>query len=683
MSISAVTEKAEPALPDERKAKSAILYASAWVPAAVMALSLKQKILTDEGGGYDFVADALGVGNGSALTTAQQLAMLRWDVLVALVAVPLLWIWLIWRLSAQSRFLWSAVWPAVVTLILYIELKTFWEVGTFLPARVLAAGVFGPGRAFAGDYLDASSLGKLGLLLFGCVAASAIAFVSQQRGWRLGGLGTLSLRTSTLALVVIGLGVLLLPPQLPRTAFSRSATSIGILSFVGAGNASPTATDLEDAGPEQLVAAYREVSRAPVPNARSRWFGAAPGYNVLLYLYETLPDACSEQGAAEFLPHFSSLLRTGIVARSHYATYPYSRRAYFSIYSGWYPAHGIRDFLEFVQDERSVIPGLVSTVGGAGYATMAFVPEVASEWEDDVRRYRALGFQQHLVPPNAELALAPRATNERVAWQRQRDNDSRAMLIKAITSEGLVNRPWLAAFNPQITHGPWPDAATASSSREICDRGLPLFREVDAGLGEILAALERTGQRDRTIVVALGDHGLRTSVEYPRFRGATLDEITFHVPLVIHVPNLLPSAHEVPWPTSHVDIAPSILDLLGIANSRAAEQGSPMWDERLTGRRIFVYAQGYLGADGYVEADRAVMLNYFLGGVAETPWRGTLRFTTADLLASRGSKADSLGAPLMRSVALQRLFIRRLALPGDGVASRPAVDPDSTGRPPL
>ena len=108
-----------------------------------------------------------------------------------------------------------------------------------------------------------------------------------------------------------------------------------------------------------------------------------------------------------------------------------------------------------------------------------------------------------------------------------------------------------------------------------------------------------------------------------------------------------------------------------------------MWDARLTGRRIFVYAQGYLGADGYVEADRAVMLNYFLGGVAETPWRGTLRFTTADLLASSGSKADSLGAPLMRSVALQRLFIRRLALPGDGVAARPATEPDSAGRPPL
>jgi arylsulfatase A-like enzyme len=379
------------------------------------------------------------------------------------------------------------------------------------------------------------------------------------------------------------------------------------------------------------------------------------------------------------LRNLRALERDGFVTASHYATYPYSRRAYYSIYSGWYPAHGMRGSLDLIDQEDPHLPGLVSTARAAGYHTMAFVPEVASEWEDDIKRYRSLGFDQHLVPPNAELAFAPQGAEERVAWQRQRDNDARAMLIAAIDSAATSGRPWLATFNPQLTHGPWPGAASAGNEARICALGLKLFDEVDRGLGEILDALERTGQRDRTVVVALGDHGLRTSAEYPAFRGATLDDITFHVPLVIHVPGLFREAHPIPWRTSHVDIAPSVLDLLGLSARRQFEQGSPMWDPRLEHRRIFVYAQGYLGADGYIDDTNAVMLNYFLGSVSRTPWNGSLRFATRDLLSSAGAPSDSAAAVLHRAVAIQRLYLSRLSVlfqetHGDG-ATRPPAGP--------
>lgn len=646
------------------------MYSLAWVPVALMAVALKRKILTDEGGGYDIVADSMGVGNGSQLTAFQQLALYRWDAIIALVAVPLLWVWLLHRMSARSRFALSALGSVVVTLILFIELKTYWEVGTFLPAGILAAGVFGAGRAYAADYLSTASVAKLVVLLAASVFAASAAFVVEKRRWKLGGLNAISLRSATVMFAVAGALLAVLPPHLPRTSFSRSGMSIGLLGFAGVGNTSPVATDLDGAGPEQLLAAYREISSAPVPNDRSEFFGSARGYNVLIYLYETLPLACSRMWEADtLLTNFRKLERNGFTAQSHYATYPYSRRAYFSIYSGWYPAHGMREYLDFWEGEDPVVPGLVSSARAEGYSTMAFVPEVASEWENDVRRYRSLGFQQHVVPPNAELALAPRAADERVAWQRKRDDDARAMLVDAIRKEGASGRPWLAAFNPQLTHGPWPGAASVRNETEICARGLPLFQEVDAGLGEVLAALDSSGQRERTLVVALGDHGLRTTAEYPGFRGATLDDITFHVPLVIHVPKLLPGERRIEWPTSHVDIAPSVLDLLGISGNREAEQGSPMWDPRLTGRRIFVYAQGYLGADGFVDAERAVMLNYFLGGIAQTSWNGKLRFEVGDLLDAGGATADSLAAILHRSVALQRLFMTRLSVTRPGAAA--------------
>lgn len=658
----------------------AATYGLVWLPVAVMAVTIKRKILNDEGGGYDFLASTMGLADGTQLGLLQRLALYRWDIIIALILVPLVWMWLMRVVGPRTRFLLSAVCSIIATVILFVELKTYWEVGTFLPAEVLAAGVFGAGRAYAADYLATTSVAKLGALVGASFLIALVAFLAERH---LRQRAANYIKPLTLALAMVALLLAAAPPYVPSTPFSRSGISIGMLAFAGAGNDAPEASDLSEAPEAKLIGAYREVSGAPVPNKESSFFGAAEGFNVLFYLYETLPKACSSAPAAEeLLPNLHALEGRGFVTEAHYATYPYSRRAYFSIYSGWYPAHGMRGYLDLWDDEADPLaPGVVASARASGYLTQAFVPEVASEWEDDVRRYRSLGFEQHLVPPNAELVLAPREPQERVAWQRQRDNDSRAMLIESIRKSATSDRPWLATFNPQLTHGPWPGASSASNEEEICARGLPLFAEVDKGLGEVLKVLAETGQASRTIVVVLGDHGLRTSAEYPGFRGATLDDITFHVPLVIYVPGLLNESFDISWPTSHVDIAPSVLDLLGIKLGREAEQGSPMWNPALRDRRIFVYAQGYLGADGFVDKQRAVMLNYFLGGVAQTQWKGRLRFSPAELLERADgedqSQEDSLAAILHRSVAIQRVYMTRMSMsPDDSLVKTPRV---STG----
>ena len=51
--------------------------------------------------------------------------------------------------------------------------------------------------------------------------------------------------------------------------------------------------------------------------------------------------------------------------------------------------------------------------------------------------------------------------------------------------------------------------------------------------------------------------------------------------------------------TSHIDLTPSILDLIGVTEGRDFELGSPMWDERIGRRATFFWANEYLGADGF------------------------------------------------------------------------------------
>lgn len=91
----------------------------------------------------------------------------------------------------------------------------------------------------------------------------------------------------------------------------------------------------------------------------------------------------------------------------------------------------------------------------------------------------------------------------------------------------------------------------------------------DALLGQLLEALEKTGQAENTIVIATSDHGDYMGEHglwakgVPCFRGA------YHVPLIVR----WPAGIEKPGSTvdelvSLADIAPTVLDVAGVAPDR-------------------------------------------------------------------------------------------------------------------
>src|SRR5688572_25538370 len=101
-------------------ARAAMLYAAAWAPAAIMTFVIKRKLLTDEGGGYDLVAESMGLGDGSNLTLIQELALYRWDVLLAGILVPIAWLWMLRLVRPVSRGIATALLTLATTLVLFI-----------------------------------------------------------------------------------------------------------------------------------------------------------------------------------------------------------------------------------------------------------------------------------------------------------------------------------------------------------------------------------------------------------------------------------------------------------------------------------------------------------------------------------------------------------------------------------
>jgi arylsulfatase A-like enzyme len=166
------------------------------------------------------------------------------------------------------------------------------------------------------------------------------------------------------------------------------------------------------------------------------------------------------------------------------------------------------------------------------------------------------------------------------------------------------------------------------------ERGRAILALQDRHVGELVGFLKERGRLDRTILVVTGDHGVRTRAEDPIFEGGMIDDYSFHVPLIVHAPAALGERVTIPWITSHIDVAPTVLDLLGCDAGRESEQGTPIWDPRLNERVTFFLANHYLGADGYHDQGKFRMFSTVWGSA----YAGDeLHFTHREL-AQQGSE---------------------------------------------
>lgn len=85
-------------------------------------------------------------------------------------------------------------------------------------------------------------------------------------------------------------------------------------------------------------------------------------------------------------------------------------------------------------------------------------------------------------------------------------------------------------------------------------------RDLDLGIGQVLAALEETGQTDNTLVIYTTDHG-------PAFPGmkCTLTDHGIGVALILRGPGGFSGGQASDALISHLDIYPTLCDLLGLA----------------------------------------------------------------------------------------------------------------------
>jgi arylsulfatase A-like enzyme len=133
-----------------------------------------------------------------------------------------------------------------------------------------------------------------------------------------------------------------------------------------------------------------------------------------------------------------------------------------------------------------------------------------------------------------------------------------AQLIQ--TLEGVQDRPALLWVHYLDSHDPYYKSGLKGGS--TFKHYLRSLRVVDGYLGQVRAAIERLGLKERALIVALADHGEAFGEHDSRFHGSSLYDELIHVPLVMAGAGAVPRTIDVP--VSLVDLGPTILDWFGL-----------------------------------------------------------------------------------------------------------------------
>ncbi|HEX5004074.1 MAG TPA: sulfatase-like hydrolase/transferase [Gemmatimonadales bacterium] len=632
-------------------AASAYLLAG-WLPVVLLTYLLRESILDARGGGYEFVAQALGRPEVPLL---QKLALFRMDFLIVVLVIPLAVMLLIRRMGPRAR---GVVVVAIVVpflSVLAIERACFIEVGTFLPIAVLQAGTTDVGRAFFLEYVPWGSLLKFAALIGIASVLPTLTTLLDRRHELDHRPLVLGVATAWLAILAMAGASWLVP--LPPNPFQSSALVEATASFAGLTQQPLLPPRQGPKSAPQLVAEYRALTHAPIPNRADPYTGRARGYDVLFLVLETAPAECLDFDRPDGLPPtMRRLAATSFVATEHFTTYPLTVRAIFSIFSSWYPSNSPTTFIKQLGKTHwdLLAPGVVRSAKSAGYRTSVFAPEPVENWERDDLRYHALGFDDWFTPPAPKFFEWSDTTVTRRSMAEAEDMKALALLKDEIARAIGAGQRYLFSFQPQYSHGPWPGITATSTYDDVTAACKPLFATIDGWLGQVTDLLAARDRLDQTLIVVVGDHGIRTRSEYPGLAAGVQHDLTYHVPLLVYVPGVLTAPVRIDHLTSHIDIAPTVSDLLGFTEDRALEQGSPIWNPAIAGRTTFLFGRNYVGADGFVAGDKADMYNYAIKSAYSAPWNGHLGFSLQDLVPPSSDEAERIADTIGEMTNLQR-----------------------------
>ncbi|MBL8896062.1 MAG: sulfatase-like hydrolase/transferase [Planctomycetes bacterium] len=322
--------------------------------------------------------------------------------------------------------------------------------------------------------------------------------------------------------------------------------------------------------PREALAAARAFAPRALSEGALSWRGACRDASLVVVVLESAAArALGAYGApVDALPRISALARAGLRVDAAYAAYPESIRGLVALFFGLHPAPGLaaEDYAQL----RAA--SLADELRALGAATAL----VHAGWFD------YLGMRSIVEAAGFDVALDAGAIGGESAASFGVPEE-RAVERALQWVEGLSPAQRFAlVYLPIAGHHPYaaPPGGPfeAKDEREAWGNALHYADREVARLWEGLCA--RRGERPLLLAV-VGDHG-QAFGEHPRNVGHSffLYEENLRVPLCFAVAGLDLPAAEIPGVASHVDLLPTLLDLLGAEERASAMDGRSLLREQ-------------------------------------------------------------------------------------------------------
>ena len=136
---------------------------------------------------------------------------------------------------------------------------------------------------------------------------------------------------------------------------------------------------------------------------------------------------------------------------------------------------------------------------------------------------------------------------------------------------------------------------TDSDRRQVTAAYYAMCELIDDQVGRILAALDDSGQAERTLVIFMSDHGELLGDHGLYFKGPHFYDAAVRVPLIFRCPRHLPAGTVCDQLTELTDIAPTLLELCGLPTSQRMQGHSlvPLMTGQTTSHRDDVFCEYY------------------------------------------------------------------------------------------
>ncbi|UWZ83988.1 LTA synthase family protein [Occallatibacter riparius] len=615
-----------------------------WIASAGAILATKFSLM--RGAGFHEAAPFLG-GTG-LISVFDTFALFRSDLLLLFFVVPLIILLLTVRMARRSAFYLSASFSAALALLTALQAHVWKLTGSFTTFR-LTYGLL----AWEMASRDASFLAihtqvwvAFGTLLF--LTAIFAFIVHQLIANALTSRHVVFGECAALACIAaaIPLGLIAWIPRIPPGPWTSPLLGNAVYSFFFEDMArSSRIRQLQAYGTDRLMEMYRSSALAP-PTQPSSYFGKAADANIVIFTMESMSAEVVDPASDDLadMPNLRQLREHSFVLARHYTSFPQTDYATFSMLTSLYAQCVIQcNPSELTQTRGPRLPTLMRTLDAAGYRTAfyGFVWQIPSQRDDLM--LASLGFSE-LRPPaiDPEKDRAGLTTFYGPAdYTAGHDLQSLNYLCHDIHEWSSNHQHFAAMYFPEVSHDPYrgADAGTEASALR---RGRALAKLEDGWLGQIVQQLRDDGVLKKTIIVVTGDHGMRFSAtlpdgSHPLTADRKLDDRVMRVPMLIYAPQALKSAVRINYPTSHIDLSPTLLDLLGLSGAPLHAQGSPVTEQRLANRRIYL-PMGTYGASGFYENGAYFMITSD-GRVYKN---STMRFSERDILpygSAEGSEA--------------------------------------------